>query len=233
MQKTDEIGNRKIKAIIFDMDNTLFDFVEAKLRACKAVVECVGNTDEMELVEYFLKDKIDIENIECIARYLKDRNIFSQDKFNECRKIYEEIKLGTILAYPGVIETLEKVKHAKLRLGVVTDAFKINAMARLRKAKLEKYFDIIVTADMTGKKKPEPDSIFYALEKLDVGPKETIFVGDSLHRDIAPANELGLVTMYAAYGDRNFMENRENSADFVLKDIRELIDILASSFNLF
>jgi putative hydrolase of the HAD superfamily len=112
---------------------------------------------------------------------------------------------------------------------VVTDAFKINALARLKKSKLERYFDLVVTADMTGKKKPEPDSIVYAMEKLRVGPNETIFVGDSLHRDIAPAKELGLVTIYAAYGDRNFMEDRINIADFVLQDIRELIDVLKSS----
>ncbi len=233
MQKTDEIGNRKIKAMIFDMDNTLFDFVEAKLRACKAVVECVGNTDEMELIEYFLRDRKDIENIECIVRYLKDREIYTDEKFNECRRIYEEIKLGTIEAYPGVIETLDKVKTTKIKLGVVTDAFKINAIARLKKSKLEQYFDIVVTADMTGKKKPEPDSIIYGMEKLGVGPNVTIFVGDSLHRDIAPAKELGMVTIYAAYGDRNFMEDRVNIADFVLQDIRELIDVLKSNFNLF
>ena len=46
MQEAKEIGHREIKAIIFDMDNTLFDFVEAKLRACKAVVNCINQTDE-------------------------------------------------------------------------------------------------------------------------------------------------------------------------------------------
>jgi putative hydrolase of the HAD superfamily len=220
------IGNREIKAVIFDMDNTLFDFVEAKLRACKAVVEFVNRTDEIELLEYFLKDIMDIENPECIARFLRDNELYDNETYEKCKILYETVKLENIVVYEGVIETLERLKETALRIALVTDALKRNATERLKKTELSNYFELVVTFDMVGKKKPAPDSIEYTLKELGVPAEHTVLVGDSLARDIKPARKLGLVTVYAAYGDRNYMENRNYKADFVIKDIRELWKIL-------
>jgi len=54
-----------------------------------------------------------------------------------------------------------------------------------------------------------------------------MYIGDSLRRDIAPAKKIGMVTAYAAYGDRNehdrdfFFE-----PDYKLNHIGEIIDII-------
>jgi putative hydrolase of the HAD superfamily len=226
MQKTYEVGNREIKALIFDMDNTLFDFVEAKLRACEAAVACVGRDDNSELVSYFLKDKKDVENLENIARYLRDRNIYTKERFETCCEEYSKIKLATLELYDGVTETLEKLRSSCLKLGLVTDAFKNNTDLRLEKTDLARFFDVIVTAEVTGKKKPDPEPLIYAMEKLGASPKETILIGDSLRRDIEPARKLGMLTVYASYGDRNFFEDLDCHADYVIKSICELLDIV-------
>ena len=52
---------KSIKAVIFDMDNTLFDFVEAKIKAYRAVCGYIGMGDEIELLDYFLRRKHDFE----------------------------------------------------------------------------------------------------------------------------------------------------------------------------
>ena len=135
MQATNGNRDRNIKAVIFDMDNTLFDFVEAKLRAIKAVVECVGFNDEDELLQYFIKDPIDIENLDCIARYLKDRNIFDEDKYVECVENYEDIKLGNLKTYEGTRETLEKLKNTEL-INKVGGRFKLTALIQRRLSEL-------------------------------------------------------------------------------------------------
>jgi putative hydrolase of the HAD superfamily len=217
---------QQLKAIIFDMDNTLFDFVKAKLLACAAVVTIVGRRDDSALLDYFINDDIDVERFESIAEYLKDRDIYSDAKFEECTKLYYKTKMENIELYPGVMETLNEIKSMNLGSAVVTDAFKANAQARLRKTGLLQYFDYVITADLVGTKKPEPDSIIYALAKLGCSAEEAIFIGDSLRRDIIPSNKLGLVTVYAAYGDRNFYEDRRGSADHTINDIRELIPVI-------
>ncbi len=68
------------------------------------------------------------------------------------------------------------LKEMGLRLAVVTDAFNGHAVKRLEKVVLDHLFDVAVSADMTGKKKPETDSIKLALERLGVEPGESLMV---------------------------------------------------------
>ena len=230
MQEIDGARNRKVtrkvKAVVFDMDNTLFDFVEAKLRACRAVIEYLEVRDEEELLKYFLRGIHEFEDLENIVDYMRDKGIYSQEKYEECCRIYDDVKLSNIEPYPHVRETLEKLRNMGLKLAVVTDAMNGHALSRLRKAGLLRFFDVVVSADMTGKRKPEPDSIKLALQKLGVDAREAILVGDSVRRDIEAGKKLGMVTVYAAYGDRNFFEDKSEQADFTLREVRRLVNII-------
>jgi putative hydrolase of the HAD superfamily len=78
---------------------------------------------------------------------------------------------------------------------------------------------------MTGAKNPAPDAFFLALKLLQTLPSETLLVGDSIRRDIAPAKQLGMITAYAKYGDRNIRgrDPPDVRPDYVLGDIRELV----------
>ena len=216
----------KIKAVIFDLDNTLVDFVDAKIKACEAVVERLGCGDANELLQYFLRWKHGFESYENIADYLKDKRIYSEELYRECCKIYDRVKLESITLYPSIKEVLENLKQKGVKLAVVTDAENGHAISRLKKVSLEKYFDVVISADMTGKRKPEPDSLLLALKKLGVKAEEAVIVGDSLRRDIEAGRRLRMLTIYAAYGDRNFFESREGEADFVAKRPEEILEIL-------
>ena len=123
-------------------------------------------------------------------------------------------------------ETLSALRNRGLKLGVVTDAHYGNALKRLRKAGLEEYFDAIITVDMSGKAKPSPEPFLLGMKKLGVNASETILVGDSIRRDIIPAKELGMLTVHAAYGDRNFHEGEKDEADHVIHGIHEVIGIV-------
>ncbi|WP_445476150.1 hypothetical protein ACT9XH_05390 [Methanococcoides methylutens] len=54
---------RNIKAVLFDMDNTLFDFLEAKLTACKKMVEYIGAGDPEAMLGYFLRGTPGFEDL--------------------------------------------------------------------------------------------------------------------------------------------------------------------------
>jgi len=226
VQKVNEGGDRTVKAVIFDMDNTLLEFVDAQIEACNCVVKHLGSGSKMKLLDYFLRGIHGIEAHENIADYMKDLGIYGEEKFRECCRIYEEAKLRSTEAYPGVKEILEELKRQGLKLAVVTDARNHNATARLRKTNLLHLLDVVISADMTSKKKPEPDSIRLALDKLGVKAEETVLVGDSLRRDIAAGKRLKMITVYAAYGDKNVPEKKEYKPDFVLLDIKDLMKII-------
>jgi len=156
-----------------------------------------------------------------------DRSLYCNQVFSRCCAIYEAEKVRVLEPYPGVRETLEELKRRGLPLAIVTDAHNGNALLRLRRTGLAEFFDYIVTYDMTGAKKPAPDAFLLALEKLGTKPPETLLVGDSIRRDIAPAKELGMVTAYAAYGDRNVRSRDPPDVrpDYVLGSIEELLNL--------
>jgi len=221
------IIRQPIRAIIFDMDNTLFDFVEAKLIACAAVIACLKlPVEPVVLLKYFLRPAHGFESHENIRDFLHDNNCYSETAFTRCCTIYYEEKIGAIKPYPHVAETLSALRARGLKLGVVTDAHNGNALKRLRKAGLEEYFDAIITVDMSGKAKPSPEPFLLAMDLLGVTASETMLVGDSIRRDIVPAKALGMLAVHAVYGDRNFHEGERDGADFMIHGIGEVVGVI-------
>lgn len=217
---------RTIHAVIFDMDNTLFDFVVAKLHACRRMTEHLGTDDPEAFYRCFTGSSFGYESHENIRQYLEDRGIYTNRAFTDCCAIYEEEKVRVLEPYPGIHAVLEEVKRREYRTAVVTDAHNGNALRRLRKLDLMRFFDVVVTFDMTGLKKPSPEPFLLALEMLGTPPAETLFVGDSMRRDIVPAKSLGLVTAHARYGDRNFSAYREDRPDCVLMNPSDILACL-------
>lgn len=105
---------------------------------------------------------------------------------------------------PGIPEVLEHLCGQGLVLSVVTDAPAVNAVRRLTRAGLSPYFSAVISPDLSGAEKPDPASFLLALDRLGVRPEETVLVGDSIRRDIAPAQQLGMITIHARYGDGPF-----------------------------
>jgi putative hydrolase of the HAD superfamily len=192
---------KKPVAVIFDIDNTLYDFIHAKIAACRGVVETIGAGDEMELFRYFYNGVHGFEHHDNIRDFLHDRNIRDDLLFGEACRVYEEVKIASIEPYPGVVETLSLLAGAGIRMGVVTDAESRQARARLSKAGVLKHFECVITPDVSGERKPHPRSFEMALEQLRATAPETWLVGDSLRREIEPGNLLGMTTVHAKYGD--------------------------------
>lgn len=159
---------------------------------------------------------------------LADKSLYCNEVFSRCCTLYETEKVRVLEPYPGVRETLGKLRRRGFPLAVLTDAHNGNALARLRKVGLDGYFDHVISFDMTGCKKPAPDAFLLALKLLQTRPEETLLVGDSLRRDIAPAQALGMITAYAKYGDRNIraLDPPRCTPDYVLNDIGELLGVV-------
>ncbi|MDY0386641.1 MAG: HAD family hydrolase [Methanolobus sp.] len=230
VQRLDEgMKDKKIKGIIFDMDNTLFDFVKAKIAACTVIVEYIGTGDPHELFSYFRRGKHGFEDIENISDYLVAYKVYSQERFHECCTIYEREKINTIELYPDVKRTMLDLKNMGLDIGILTDAEKKNASARLKKVALCGCFDSLFTFDMTGWKKPSHKPFMHALDSMGLEAHETVFVGDSLSRDISPSKELGMLTVHAIYGDCNpsaSSQLAEEIPDHVINKFRDLLTII-------
>jgi len=226
MSETEGTRDRKIEAVLFDLDNTLCDFVEAKIRSCRAVTDHLGREDD--LLSYFFRGKYGIEDTNNIRDYLEERDLYDDKTLDECSRIYREVKLESVDPYDGIEDILRALSENGMILGVVTDAHMGDAVKRLNQLKLGAYIDILITYDMIGEKKVNGVPFEYALELLELPANRVAVVGDSLERDIKPAKDLGFYTIYAEYGDRNRPCGTKPIYDSIIHEPAELMDVLGS-----
>jgi putative hydrolase of the HAD superfamily len=118
---------------------------------------------------------------------------------------------------------LELVKRG-IRLGVVSDAPRMQVWLRLCELSLHHVFDAVVTFDDTGERKPSPAPFREVLKRLDIQPGESIMVGDWAERDVVGGKSLGMRTAFARYGDT--FDTKESGADFDIDDTFELVGIV-------
>ena len=220
-----------IRAIIFDLDNTLLDFVKMKQFAVKASIRALNeaglNVDE----ESGYKDVMELymttgwENQLVFDDYLKQTTGEVSNKILAAGVVaYRRAREATLLVYPNVNKTLIELLKAQIRLAVVSDAPSREAWMRLYYLNLHHVFDPVLTFDDTGARKPSPKPFKLALDRMNVGPDEALMIGDWPDRDVVGAKQIGMKTIFARYGD-TFGTN-DSGADWDVNDIYEVVGII-------
>ncbi|MDI9609161.1 MAG: HAD-IA family hydrolase [Candidatus Verstraetearchaeota archaeon] len=215
-----------IKAVLFDMDNTLMDFVYAQVGACRAVAALLGRGNGLDLLDLFIRSHGEYESYSVIADYMASIGAYGFDLYFECCEVYDRTKLDLIRPYEGVEPMLRSLRNMGVKTALVTNARRVNTAIRLERTRLREYFDVVVTADDTERVKPDPRHLEVALSLLKVGPEEALFVGDSIQRDVKAAKRIGIKAAYAHYGDCNFFEVRDERPDYLLCKPMDLIRVL-------
>jgi len=220
-----------IKAIIFDLDNTLLDFVKMKQFAVKAaitaMIEAGLDVDE----EKAYKDIFDLyiekgwENQQVFDDYLNQTVGKVSNKILAAGIVsYRRAREATLLVYPNVNKTLIELIKTGIQLSVVSDAPSREAWMRLYYLNLHHVFDPVLTFDDTGVRKPSPKPFEMALDILQAKPEEVLMIGDWPERDVVGAKEIGMKTIFARYGDT--FGTVDSGADWDVNDIYELVDIV-------
>lgn len=198
------------RAVLFDMDNTLFDFIGAMQRASSAAAAFLKTGTGEELFSYYLRWKHHVEDHANLQDFMIAHDCFSVEKYFAAVEAYDFAMHDGLVPYEGITELLSALKADGYKLGIVTDAFSYGTEKRLDVTGLSRYFDVVVSYDMTGYKKPHHEPFECALSLLECQPHDVLYVGDSIRRDIEPASAVGMTPVYAKYGDRNFFEAKFN-----------------------
>jgi putative hydrolase of the HAD superfamily len=220
-----------IKAVVFDLDNTLVDFMAMKNQAIEAAIHAMRDAG-FQLSAEEIRRRIDAIYAE---RGIEFQNVFDQLLFNEFSKIDHKILASGIIAYrrareaalvlyPHVYLTLIELMKMNLRLAVVSDAPGREAWLRLCYLNLHHLFDAVVTYDDTQTRKPNPEPFVEALKRLGVRAEEALMIGDWAERDVVGAAQVGMKTVFARYGDT--FGTVMSHADYEVDDITQLIDIV-------
>jgi HAD superfamily hydrolase (TIGR02253 family) len=221
-----------IKAILFDIDNTLVDFMKMKTKSCEAAIEAMikaglkANREEGMKALFTIYDKYGIEYQPVFIKLLKQLNGKADYKIIASGIIaYREMKETHLIPYPNVVSTLKEIKK-DYKLAVVSDAPAIQAWMRLVGMHLDPFFDVVITKADARKQKTHAAPFRAALRALNIKPEEAVMVGDRISRDINTAKKLGIKTIYARYGDESPPAPGKSGADAELQDISEVLSVL-------
>lgn len=220
-----------IKAIIFDLDNTLLDFVKMKQFSVKAAITAMNEAglevDEKKAYEDIFDLYIERgwENQQVFDDYLNQTVGKVSNKILAAGIVsYRRAREATLVVYPNVNKTLIQLIKMGINLAVVSDAPSREAWMRLYYLNLHHVFDPVLTFDDTGVRKPSPKPFQMALDYLKIKPNEAIMIGDWPERDVVGAKEIGMKTIFARYGDT--FGTVDSGADWDVNNVYEVVNII-------
>jgi len=220
-----------IKGVVFDLDNTLLDFMKMKEFAVKAAIKGMieaglkVNEDKSYIEINSIYEEFGWENQKVFDVFLEKTIGHVDNKFLAAGIVaYRRAREANLMAYPNVNKTLLVLSKSGIKLGVVSDAPSREAWMRIYYLNLYHYFDVVITYDDSGERKPSPIPFQLALDGMGLRPEETIMIGDWPERDVVGAQQIGMKTAFARYGDTFGTVN--SGADWDLNDIYQLVDII-------
>lgn len=192
------------KAVLLDLDNTLYDYDAAHKPALDASVEFLSNAFQLpaDTISGAYKEGRSQINKELAgqasshSRLLYFQRISEILNFDPClhslqaeRVYWERFIFGMVLR-PGALEFLNSIRD--MQVAIVTDLTAQIQFQKLQHFRFQNRFQAIVTSEEAGVEKPDERIFNLALRKLGCDAAETCVIGDNWKKDILGGVSLGM-----------------------------------------
>ena len=231
---------KEVKAVLFDLDNTLYPYHENHVRGVRAAHKLYSKKYSLSFISFMkLYTKAAIKSHDFTAKNADqhDRRLHFQYVFELDKKpidyqlildmfdVYWDNMIKHSKLDPGTKQLLAWIKKQGYKVGMITDLTMDVQFKKIIKFGLAPYFDVVLTSEEAGIEKPSPKIFKLILEKLQVKSSETIMVGDNPDRDILGANKMRMTSVLMR---RDMKNTTKAKPTHTITDIRDLKDILLS-----
>jgi YjjG family noncanonical pyrimidine nucleotidase len=198
------------RAVLFDLDDTLFDHRRASTIALSAMhaahapdlAFAAFAQRHAEVLETFHARFLAGEFTLAEARVARMRTLFASfdrqiDDATAARaaQLYREQHQANRSLVTGALELLEALRN-RCRLGIVTNNSTAEQLEKLRALDIARYFDAVVISEDVGVTKPDPKIFSIALERIGARAADTVFIGDNWTNDICGALDAGMAAVW-------------------------------------
>ncbi|MDO5825390.1 MAG: haloacid dehalogenase [Methanosphaera sp. rholeuAM130] len=223
-----------IRAVFFDMDDTLYDTsgfaAIARRAAVKAMVhnglQCSEEEGYSRLMD-IVKDKG--------SNYDKHFNILTKEvNGNEDPLVivngiitYHNTKFAMLKLEPECFSILLYLKSKDYKVGLITNGKQLKQWEKLVRLGLYPFFDDVVTSESVGVEKPNPEIYEIAMERLDVTAGTSLMIGNSFETDIMGAYNAGIQSMII---NSDLTEDQQKFIDeknYNVRKLSSLIDLMS------
>ena len=222
----------KIKAVIFDLDDTLYDctgsLIDAsRRRAAKAMVEAglPCSEEEVYALQKELTEKYGPYHLvfnEIVNKYRADRKLVTL-----AYKAYNSSEVVDIKPFPDVIPTLRELKGKGHKLFLLTVGVYERQEKKIQILGLKPYFDEVIINDQEIGLRME-DCILDILDRHAISAGETVMVGDRVRDELRIAKSMGMTTIQMMHGrfKNEPADNGHDKPDYKVKRIFQIPTIL-------
>ncbi len=212
-----------IKAVVFDLDGTLTDTLEDLKDSVNFALRFMGFPERSaDEVRGFVGNGVRR------LIFLSVPDDTADEVSEKCLKIfkeyYKEHSCIKTMPYDGIIQMLRELKNKGVKTAVVTNKMH-SAAVDIVNLFFEDLIEITVGQIDGVAQKPQPDGVFFALEKLGVQKENAAYVGDS-EVDCITAHNAGIPCIAVSWGFRDEKILRENAADYIVNKPEEIIALI-------
>lgn len=221
-----------IKAVVFDLDHTLFDrhgtlmSLVPKLREEFPVNENMSDAGIGEIWCY-ADDHFVYYGWERILAYLSEKGVFNAvPSFSDYSAFIYKHFAVTAVPFPGTIPMLERLHGMGLKTGLITNGNHALQYAKIGILGLEPHFDEIIATGDYGIHKPDRAIFDVMREKMGFSPEEIVYVGDNPVNDIEGARSAGWKTVWMK--STGWWKDGIAPADREVNTVNEVISVILS-----
>ena len=225
-----------IRNVLFDLDDTLFDFHKAeKIALTKTLMHFGIDPTEETLALYSTINAAHWKRLELgeisreevkVGRY---RELFKTIGV-ECDPVKATAYYESMLAIghyfmPGAPELLEEL-YRKYRLYIVSNGTAKVQEGRIGSSGIKKYMDGIFISQILGANKPDKQFFDICFSEIpDFSLSETVIIGDSLSSDIKGGINAGIITVW--FNPKGIENDNDIKPDYTIKELSEVPGLLS------
>ncbi len=192
-----------IKAVFFDIDDTIYDtsgFAKlARKAALNAMIDAglpLSTDEAYTILREIIKEKG--------SNYDRHFNVLTKRVFGEENPLliaigmitYHNVKFALLRLFPETMSTLIHLKAQGYHLGVISNGITIKQYEKLVRLGLHHFFDSVVTSQEAGVEKPNSTIFQMALNRMGCDAKNSVMIGNSFNDDILGAINAGMSAVY-------------------------------------
>jgi putative hydrolase of the HAD superfamily len=230
----------KYRHLFFDLDHTLWDFETNAKQTLTQLFESNRLQDKgiPDFEQFF--ERYSYHNHRLWDRYTK--GFIKQDELRWKRmwlalldfKLADEplarhlgVQFLDLLPtrktlFPYTVEILQYLQDKNYKMHLVTNGFEKVQYGKIQNAKIDTFFNQVITSEASGSLKPNKEIFDYAMSKAGALPEESIMIGDNLDADIQGGINAGLDTIFVNH--LNVVPSVQ--ATYVVYHLKELENIL-------
>jgi HAD superfamily hydrolase (TIGR01509 family) len=212
--------NRDMRtAVLFDLDDTIFDHQYSRRRALARMMEVYEAASQSDLLTLEALHEKHLQTTHLLvldgrltladARRERMSLLFSDlgvglsaKAADEADAFYRDTYDACVRAVPGSIRLIRELKQT-MRIGIVTNGLVAQQVHKIRLCGVEGLIDCLIVSEEVGARKPDKRIFEMALERLRTKAGQAIVIGDSWNLDVRGARNAGLPAVWLnRYGEQ-------------------------------